>query len=84
MAARRRRPARALPRSGHDSLSQENAMIDPLRTPGTAPPAQPSPAEPPPVGLDVERPDGPPVSGEARKELEKRRRDGSADGHTDG
>ena len=59
-------------------------MIDPLRAPGTTPPAEPSPVEPPPAGLDVERPDGPPVSGEARRELEKRRHDGSDKGDTDG
>jgi hypothetical protein len=59
-------------------------MIDPLRAPGTAPPAEPSSAEPPPVGLDVERPDGPPVSNEARKQLERRRREVSDDGDTDG
>jgi len=55
---------------------KENAMTDPPRAPGTTPPAEPCPAEPPPTGLDVERPDGPPMSDEARRELEKRRRGG--------
>lgn len=55
-------------------------MTDPPRAPGTTPPADPGPAEPPPVGLDVERPDGPPASGEARRELEKRRRGGDEGG----
>jgi len=55
---------------------KENVMADPPRALGTTSPAEPCPAEPPPTGLDVERPDGPPVSDEARRELEKRRRGG--------
>jgi len=51
-------------------------MTDPPRAPGTTPPADPCPADPPPTGLDVERPDGPPVSDEACRELEKRRQRG--------
>jgi len=54
-------------------------MTDPPRAPGTTPPTEPSATDPPPIGLDVERPDGPPASDEARRELEKRRRGDAAD-----
>lgn len=37
-------------------------MPDPERQPDATPPFDPSPPEPPPAGLDAERPDGPPKS----------------------
>jgi hypothetical protein len=59
---------------------QENTMSTPQRPSGVTPPrADPLQPDRPPRGLDIERPDGPPKSGDAAKELRKKQQQNARD-----
>ncbi|HEY9024846.1 MAG TPA: hypothetical protein VIP05_11135 [Burkholderiaceae bacterium] len=60
-------------------------MTDPQRPPGATPTRDsPVPAERPPHGLDAERPDGPPLSPQAQKDMREQQRAAGGDARSDG
>jgi len=74
-----------LPRGTHGLFSQEISVTDPQRTPGATPPRdEPVPPDRPPHGLDAERPDGPPLSRQAQKDMREQQRAAQGDARTNG